>query len=264
METRNLVGTTHNAARITRLGQTVFCLRKGSHLMRMIDTVTPQQNLSSYDHPKCHRLPKHLDIPENEQGAEIRTEKHERRIFRRSTTTWTFWLGDLSISLLPNVFFFKQGHDLDSKRKWNPLWHDDAIFRDFVEFPLLLILLVRNKWLLFKAGINGDPVGFIAGFPTVFISICAQRLGWIYFGLDLSPTCVSRTLLHSASRFIRSCLHHQQHDHQLYYHCHHHQHYLPPSTDQHHQNQHHFYHSHQPHALTVSKCSPFKRDKMQE
>ena len=33
---------------------------------------------------------------------------------------------------------------------------------------------------------------------------------------------------------------------------------------QHHQNQHHFYHSHQPHALTVSKCSPFKRDKMQE
>ena len=89
---------------------------------------------------------------------------------------------------------------------------------------------MRNKWLLFKAGINGDPVGFIAGFPTVFISICAQRLGWIYFGLDLSPTCVSRTLLHSASRFIRRCLHHQQHDHQLYYHCHHHQHYLPPST----------------------------------
>ena len=88
--------------------------------------------------------------------------------------------------------------------------------RDFVEFPLLLILLVRNKWLLFKAGINGDRVGFIAGFPTVFISICAQRLGWIYFGLDLSPTCVSRTLLHSASRFIRSCLHHQQHYHQLY------------------------------------------------
>ena len=80
----------HNAARITRLGQTVFCLRKGSHLMRMIDTVTPQQNLSSYDHPKCHRLPKHLDIPENEQGAEIRTEKHERTVFRRLTTTWTF------------------------------------------------------------------------------------------------------------------------------------------------------------------------------
>ena len=97
--------------------------------------------------------------------------------------------------------------------------------RDFVEFPLLLISLVRNKWLLSKAGINGDPVGFIAGFPTVFISICAQRLGWIYFGLDLSPTCVSRTLLHSADRFIIShLLHHQQHYHQLYYHRHHHHH----------------------------------------
>ena len=83
---------------------------------------------------------------------------------------------------------------------------------------------MRNKWLLFKAGINGDRVGFIAGFPTVFIAICAQRLGWIYFGLDLSPTCVSRTLLHSANGFIRSCLHHQQHTRQLYYHRHHHHH----------------------------------------